>query len=85
MMEYNWQLNMYEDVLDNSGSIRIYAPDLLAFGIEVTTGGHVFQLNIGKYYQHIQYRTTDPKSQFYQRWQACHGIPVKQKLFIGKE
>jgi len=45
--EYARQLNMYENLLDKSGNIYQYTPDMLALGFEVNTGGHQFQLYIG--------------------------------------
>jgi hypothetical protein len=45
--EYARQLNMYENLLDKSGNIYQYAPDLLSIGIEFDTGGHLFQFFIG--------------------------------------
>lgn len=45
--EYARQLNMYENLLDKSGNIYQYAPDLLSIGIEFDTGGHLFQFFVG--------------------------------------
>jgi hypothetical protein len=46
-LEYSRQLNMYEDVISKTGSIVSYSPNLLAAGIEINTGGHLFQFYIG--------------------------------------
>ena len=46
-MEYNRQFNMYENLITKTGSIINYAPDLLSAGIEINTGGHLFQFYIG--------------------------------------
>ena len=46
-MEYTRQLNMYENIIDESGSITHYSPDLLSVGIEMNTGGHLFQFYVG--------------------------------------
>ena len=46
-LEYTRQLNMYENIIDKSGQIVNYNPDLLSLGIEVNTGGHLFQFYIG--------------------------------------
>ena len=46
-MEYTRQLNMYENIINESGQIINYNPDLLSLGIEVNTGGHLFQFYIG--------------------------------------
>jgi hypothetical protein len=45
--EYARQLNMYQNLLDKSGNIYQYAPDLLSIGIEFDTGGHLFQFFVG--------------------------------------
>ncbi|MBL7742546.1 MAG: hypothetical protein JNN00_03635 [Chitinophagaceae bacterium] len=44
--EYARQLNMYENLMDKNGNIYQYTPDLLAFGLEFDTGGHLFQLYV---------------------------------------
>ena len=46
-LEYTRQLNMYENIINESGQIINYNPDLLSLGIEVNTGGHLFQFYIG--------------------------------------
>jgi hypothetical protein len=46
-MEYTRQLNMYENIINESGTIIHYSPDLLSVGIEMNTGGHLFQFYIG--------------------------------------
>lgn len=45
--EYTRQLNMYENLISKSGTIVNYHPDLASVGIEVNTGGHLFQFYIG--------------------------------------
>jgi hypothetical protein len=45
--EYARQLNMYENLVSKNGSILNYHPDLLSAGIEINTGGHLFQFYIG--------------------------------------
>ncbi|MBL7731534.1 MAG: hypothetical protein JNM88_10180 [Chitinophagaceae bacterium] len=46
-MEYARQLNMYENLLTKNGSIINYEPDMLSLGLEINTGGHLFQFFIG--------------------------------------
>ncbi len=41
--EYSRQFNMYENVMDKNGNILQYNPDLLSVGLELNTGGHVFE------------------------------------------
>src|SRR5678815_1066637 len=45
--EYTRQLNMYKNIIDKSGAITNYSPDLLSLGIELNTGGHLFQFYVG--------------------------------------
>lgn len=45
--EYARQLNMYENLITKNGAIINYNPDLLTAGLEVNTGGHLFQFYIG--------------------------------------
>jgi len=46
-LEYTRQLNMYENLITKNGSILNYQPNLLSAGIEINTGGHLFQFYIG--------------------------------------
>jgi hypothetical protein len=46
-MEYSRQFNMYENLISKTGSIVNYSPNLLSAGIEINTGGHLFQFYIG--------------------------------------
>ena len=46
-MEYTRQLNMHENIIGKSATIVNYSPDLLSMGIEINTGGHLFQFYIG--------------------------------------
>lgn len=45
--EYARQFNMYQNLISQNGSIVNYQPDLLSAGIEINTGGHLFQFYIG--------------------------------------
>jgi hypothetical protein len=44
--EYARQLNMYKNVIDKSGEIVNYSPDLISLGYDWDTGGHIFQFFI---------------------------------------
>ena len=46
-LEYTRQLNMYENIISESGNIQNYSPDLLSIGLEINTGGHLFQFYVG--------------------------------------
>jgi Membrane bound beta barrel domain (DUF5777) len=41
--EYARQLNNYKNVVDKSGEIISYSPDLISIGYDWDTGGHIFQ------------------------------------------
>lgn len=45
--EYARQLNMYKNLISKTGSIINYSPDLLSAGLEINTGGHLFQFFVG--------------------------------------
>lgn len=45
--EYSRQLNMYKNLISKTGAIVNYCPDLVSAGIELNTGGHLFQFYIG--------------------------------------
>lgn len=46
-LEYARQLNMYKNLISKTGSIVNYSPNLLSAGLEINTGGHLFQFFIG--------------------------------------
>jgi hypothetical protein len=41
--EYSRQLNMYENVIDKTGEMVSYSPNLISLGYDWDTGGHIFQ------------------------------------------
>lgn len=45
--EYARQFNMHENLIDKNGTIINYSPNLLSVGLELNTGGHLFQFYIG--------------------------------------
>lgn len=45
--EYSRQLNMHQNLIDKSGTIVSYNPDLISLGLELNTGGHLFQFYVG--------------------------------------
>ena len=46
-LEYSRQFNMYKNLISKNGAIVNYNPDLLALGVEINTGGHLFQFYLG--------------------------------------
>ena len=45
--EYARQMNMYSNIISKNGAILNYQPNLLSAGVEINTGGHLFQFYIG--------------------------------------
>lgn len=84
-VEYSRQLNMFEDVLDNSGSISNYAPDLLAVGIEINTGGHVFQFYIGNTTSATNIEQLSRNTNFIKDGKFAMGFRLNRSFFIGKD
>lgn len=41
--EYNRQLNGYNNVIDKTGAVVSYSPNLISLGYDWDTGGHIFQ------------------------------------------
>jgi hypothetical protein len=41
--EYARQLNMYKNVIDKTGQVTNFTPDLISLGYDWDTGGHIFQ------------------------------------------
>lgn len=41
--EYSRQLNMYANVIDKTGEMVSYSPNLISLGYDWDTGGHIFQ------------------------------------------
>ncbi len=60
--EYSRQLNMYEDVIDKSGEIVSYSPNLISLGYDWDTGGHIFQffLSNSQYASNVLQLSTNP-------------------------
>ena len=46
-LEYARQLNMHENLVTKNGTIINYSPDMLSAGLEINTGGHLFQFFVG--------------------------------------
>ncbi|MEP7322983.1 MAG: DUF5777 family beta-barrel protein [Saprospiraceae bacterium] len=84
-LEYSRQLNMYEDVLDNSGSISNYTPDLLAIGMEVNTGGHEFQFFIGNTTSASNIEQLSRNTNFIKDGKFAMGFRLNRSFFLGKD
>jgi hypothetical protein len=60
--EYSRQLNMYKNVIDKSGEIVDYSPNLVSLGYDWDTGGHIFQffLTNSSYASNLPQLSTNP-------------------------
>jgi hypothetical protein len=84
-LEYSRQINMYDDVLDNSGNISNYAPDLLSLGIEINTGGHVFQFYIGNTTSASNIEQLSRNTNFIKDGKFAMGFRLNRSFYIGKD
>ncbi len=84
-LEYSRQFNMYENVLDHTGGIANYSPDLLALGIELNTGGHVFQIYIGNTTDASNITQLSRNSNFIKDGKFAIGFRLNRSFFIGQE
>ena len=83
--EYSRQLNMFEDVLDKTGNINNYEPNLLALGMEFFTGGHVFQFYIGNTTDATNIAQLSRNTNKFKLGQFALGFHLNRSFFIGKE
>jgi hypothetical protein len=84
-LEYSRQFNMYKEIIDKSGNIHDYQPDLLAVGMEFFTGGHVFQFYIGStnLASNVEQLSRNPNK--ISKGQFAFGFHMNRSFFIGKE
>lgn len=83
--EYSRQFNMYDHVIDKTGNINKYEPNLLALGMEFFTGGHVFQFYIGNTTNASNIAQLSRNTNGIQLGQWCLGFSLNRSFFLGKE
>ncbi len=68
--EYSRQLNMYENVIDKTGEMVSYSPNLISLGYDWDTGGHIFQffLTNSSYASNIPQLTQNPVRDNFGQW-----------------
>jgi hypothetical protein len=68
--EYSRQLNMYENVMDKTGEMVNYNPDLFSFGYDWDTGGHIFQffLTNSTYASNVLQLSVNPEKENIGEW-----------------
>lgn len=83
--EYSRQLNMYEKVIDKSGTIIDYEPDLLAIGMEFSTGGHNFQFYIGSTTAATNIEQLSRNTNRIFHGELALGFHLNRSFFLGKK
>ena len=83
--EYSRQLNMYDHVIDKTGNINTYEPNLLALGMEFFTGGHVFQFYIGNTTNATNIAQLSRNTNKFRLGQFALGFHINRSFFLGKE
>jgi Membrane bound beta barrel domain (DUF5777) len=68
--EYNRQLNMYKNIIDKSGEIVDFSPNLVSLGYDWDTGGHIFQFFItnSSFASNLPQLSTNPKRDSFGQW-----------------
>jgi hypothetical protein len=68
--EYSRQLNMYENVIDKTGEIVNYSPNLISLGYDWDTGGHIFQFFVtnSTFASNIQQLTVNSVKDNFGQW-----------------
>lgn len=68
--EYSRQLNMYENVIDKTGEIVSYSPNLVSLGYDWDTGGHIFQFFVtnSSFASNIPQLTVNSKKDNFGQW-----------------
>lgn len=68
--EYTRQLNMYENVIDKTGEIISYSPNLFSLGYDWDTGGHIFQFFFtnSAYASNLTQLTVNPVKDNFGQW-----------------
>jgi hypothetical protein len=82
--EYNRQLNNYENVIDKTGEIVSYSPDLISLGYDWDTGGHIFQFFFSNstFASNIPQLTVNPKKENFGQW--CIGFNLNRSYALKK-
>lgn len=83
--EYNRQFNMYENLVSKNGAILNYNPDLLALGVEINTGGHLFQFYVGSTTASSQLDQLSRNTSSIKDGNFALGFTINRSMNIGKE
>lgn len=82
--EYSRQLNMYENVIDKTGEMVSYSPNLISLGYDWDTGGHIFQffLTNSSFASNIPQLTQNPVRDNFGQWSI--GFNLNRSYTIKK-
>lgn len=83
-LEYSRQLNMYENLITKNGAIIDYSPNLLAAGVEINTGGHLFQFYIGNTISATNVDQLARNSSYLKDGQLALGFTINRSLSLKK-
>ncbi len=82
--EYTRQLNMYENLISKNGAILNYHPDLVSVGIEINTGGHLFQFYVGSTTESSNLDQLTRNSSSIKDGNFALGFTINRSLNFGK-
>ena len=82
--EYSRQLNMYKDITDKTGEVVNYSPNLVSFGFDWDTGGHVFQFffSNSQFASNIFQLSRNPVKDDFGQW--CFGFNLNRSYGMKK-
>jgi hypothetical protein len=83
-MEYARQLNMYENLITKNGSLIDYSPNLLSLGVEINTGGHLFQFYVGNTLSATNVDQLARNSSYIKDGQFALGFTINRTLSLTK-
>jgi hypothetical protein len=83
--EYSRQFNMFENIISKSGSIINYQPDLVSAGIEINTGGHLFQFFVGSTTESSSLNQLTKNNSSIKDGNFAFGFTINRSLSLKKE
>lgn len=84
-LEYARQLNMYENIISKNGTILNYSPNMLSAGVEINTGGHLFQFYVGSTTDASNIDHLARNSSWIKDGQLAFGFCINRSLSLKKE
>ena len=75
---------MYKNLITKNGSIIDYSPDLLSVGVEINTGGHLFQFYVGNTLAATNVEQLARNSSYIKDGQFALGFTINRSLSLKK-